>query len=59
MSQTLQIRDSGLNKPENENKEKRKNDIKQTEKQKFLALGDLVRSSKKVFVERNSLFLAR
>ena len=59
MSQTLQIRDSGLNKPENENKEKRKNDIKQTEKQNFLALGDLVRSSKKVFVERNSLFLAR
>ena len=58
MSQTLQIRGSGLNKPENENEEKRKKDIKQTEKQKFLALGDLVRSSKKVFVERNSLFLA-
>ena len=57
--QTVQICRSGLNRPENKNKEKRKKDIKQREKQKFLALGDLVRSSKKVFIEGNSLFLNR
>ena len=59
VSQTLQICDSGLNKPDNENKKKRKKDTKQREKQKFLALGDLMRSIKKVFLEYNSLFLAR
>ena len=58
MRQTLQICDSGLNKPENENEKKRKKDIKQREKQKFLALGDLVRSINKVFIKGNSLFLA-
>ena len=36
----------------------RRKDIKQREKQKFLGLGDLVRSSKKVFIECNSLFQA-
>ena len=46
-------------KKKNENEKKRNKDIKQTEKQKFLALGDLVMSSKKVFIEGNSVFLAR
>ena len=59
MSQTLQIGDSGLNKSESDNEKKQKKDIKQREKQKFLALGDLVRSSKTFFIERNGLFLAR
>ena len=59
MGQTLQIYGSGLNRPENENEKKRKKDIKQREKPKFLALDHLVRSSKKVFIEGNSLFLAR
>ena len=40
-------------------KKKQKKDRKQTEKQNFLALGDLVRSSNKVFIENNSLFPAR
>ena len=35
-------------------KRKRKKDRKQTEKQNFLALHDLVRSSNKVFIESNS-----
>ena len=34
-------------------------DKKQREKQNFVALGDLVRSTKKVFIDGNSLFLAR
>ena len=34
-----------------------KKDRKQTEKQNFLALGDLMRSSHKVFIEGHSLFL--
>ena len=58
MSQSLQICVCVLNRPENENEKKRNKDIKQTEKQKFLALGDLVMSSKKVFIEGNSVFLA-
>ena len=33
---------------------KKRKDRKQTEKQNFLALGDLVRSSNKVFIESNS-----
>ena len=33
-------------------------DIKQRGKQKFLALGDLVRSSKNIFIKGNSMFLA-
>ena len=40
-------------------KKERNKDIKQREKQKFLALGDFVRSSKKVFIKGNSLFLTR
>ena len=42
-------------------KNKRKADGKQTEKQDFLALGDLVRSINKVFIESNSFrfWLAR
>ena len=39
-------------------KTKQKKDKKQRDKQKFLALGDLVRSSKKAFIKGNSLFLA-
>ena len=35
-----------------------KKDIKQREKRKFLALDDLVRSSKNVFIKGNSMFLA-
>ena len=59
MSQTSQICSSGLNRPLNENEKKKKKDRKQKKKQDFLALGDLMRSSKKVLIERNSLFLAR
>ena len=36
---------------------KQKKDRKQTEKQNYLALGDLVRSSNKVFIESNSFRL--
>ena len=36
-------------------KKKQKKDRKQTEKQNFLVLGDLVRSTNKVFIESNSL----
>ena len=50
MSQTLQICGSGLNRPENEN-EKTKQRHKADRGRKFLVLGDLVRSSKKVFIE--------
>ena len=39
--------------------QKRKKDRKQRKKQNFLALGDLVRSSNKVFIEGNSLLLDR
>ena len=56
MSQTLQIYSSGLNSPKNENKkkkqkQKRKEDRVQAEKENFLALGDLMSSSNKVFIE--------
>ena len=47
MSETLQICGSGLKRLENENEKLKKKDIKPREKQKFLTLGDLVRSSKK------------
>ena len=40
-------------------RKKRNKYIKQREKKKFLALGDLLRSSKKFFIEGNSVFLAR
>ena len=55
MSQTLQIYGRLLSKPKSENKtnEKKKKDKKQTEKQDFLAQGELVRSSNKVFFCRN------
>ena len=59
VSQTLQICGSGFNSPEKKKREKRKNDLKQREEQMLLALGDLMRSSKKFFIEGNSLFLAR
>ena len=59
MSQTSQIYISGLNRPINKNEKKtRKKDRKQKNKQNVLALGDLARSSNKVFIERNSWFLA-
>ena len=48
-----------MNRPGIKNVKKRKKDRKQREKQKFLALGDFLRSSNKVFIEDNSLFLAR
>ena len=55
VSQTLQIYSSGLNSPKNENKkkqkQKRKEDRVQAEKENFLALGDLMSSSNKVFIE--------
>ena len=57
MSQSPQLCSSGLNRPENENKNE--TDIEQREKEKFLVLRDLVRSSKKVFIEGSSVFLAR
>ena len=38
-------------------RKKRKKDIKKREKQNFLPLGALARSSEKVFIEGNSLFL--
>ena len=59
LSQTSQICSSGLNWPINEKVKNRKTDRKQKKKQIFLALGDLVRSISKVFIERKSLFLAR
>ena len=64
MSQILQICGSGLHKSENKNEKKTNGRHKaeretEREKQKFLAFGDLLRSSKKVFIESNSLFLAR
>ena len=49
MSETLQIYSSGLNRSNNENEKKQKNSRKMTEKQNFLALGELVRSSNKVY----------
>ena len=54
MSQTMQICVNGKD-HKAKTKKKRKKEIKQREKQKFLALGDLVRSSKKVFIEGNQL----
>ena len=55
VSQTLQICSSGLNRPKSEN-EKYERKTEQREKQNFLALGDLVRSSNKVFIESQRLF---
>ena len=57
MSQTLQIYSSGFNRPENENK-KQKKDREQREKENFVALGDLVRTSNKFFIEIQRLFFA-
>ena len=57
MSQTLQICSSGLNRPKNEN-EKNERKTKQAEKLNFLALGDLVMSSNKVFIKSQRLFFA-
>ena len=50
VSQTLQICGSSLNRLKKENK-KMKKDKKRTEKQNFLALGNLASSSNKVFIE--------
>ena len=58
MSQTLQIGDSGLNKPEKDN-EKNERKTHKAKGETFLALGDLVRGSKKFFIKCNGLFLAR
>ena len=40
-------------------KKKRNKEIDQAEKQNFLALGNLVRSSNKVFIESQRLFLCQ
>ena len=56
MDQTLQICSSGLNRPKSEN-QKKKQKTESRRKKKFLALGDLVRCSNKVFIESNSFRL--
>ena len=55
MSQTLQICNSVLNRSKNENEIK----TESKPKNNFLALGDLVRSSNKVFIESQRLFFCQ
>ena len=57
MDQTLQICSSGLNRPKSENQKKKKQKTESRRRKKFLALGDLVRCSNKVFIESNSFRL--
>ena len=63
VSQTLQICSSGLNRPKNENKENERKteskpkDREQAEKQNFLAFGDLVKNSNKIFIRDQGGFL--
>ena len=57
MIQNLKICSNGLNSLKKENEKKRKEDREQSEKQNFLALGDLVRSSNKVFKKSKVVFL--
>ena len=64
MRQTLQICSGGFKRPTSGNqkkkkKKKRKKERDQAEKQNFLALGNLVRSSNKVFIESQRLFLCQ
>ena len=59
MIQNLKICSNGLNSLKKENEKKRKEDREQSEKQNFLALGDLVRSSNKVFIKSQRLFFCQ
>ena len=56
VGETLKIYSSGLNRSKKENEKKLKKDREQTEKQNFLALGDVVRSSNKIFMGSQSCF---